>query len=210
MVPESFEQNFHKTCSAVASENFQGKYINSVITLTLFQKEMNLIVQSMYEFTCWMRFCIAQRKLMAYNKTTQYEENISLKNNLQVLWYIVSYMQVSCHLQVLLDRLRRLLCFARMVWYLWKWKFSLHILVFIWMQNCVVGICRNRVKWFVCFHRLNTVAACLLHSKEAVVLFQVLTSLGPVLSKMSEINLLLCIRSDTYNKLLKSETTLFC
>ena len=49
MVPESFEQNLHKACSAVACKIFQRKYINSVITLTLFQKELNLIVQSMYE-----------------------------------------------------------------------------------------------------------------------------------------------------------------
>ena len=49
MVPESFEQNFHKACSAVGSENFQRKYISSIITLTLFQKEMNLIVQTMCE-----------------------------------------------------------------------------------------------------------------------------------------------------------------
>jgi hypothetical protein len=52
-------------------------------------------------------------------------------------------------------------------------------------------------------------AACLLHSKETVVLFQVLT-LNQVLLKMSRIDLLLYIRSDTDNKLLKSETILFC
>jgi hypothetical protein len=28
---------------------------------------------------------------MAYNKTTQYEESIALKNYLQVWWFIVSY-----------------------------------------------------------------------------------------------------------------------
>jgi hypothetical protein len=49
MVPESFEQNFHRACSAVANKNVQRMYIISVITQTLFQKEMNLIVQSMYE-----------------------------------------------------------------------------------------------------------------------------------------------------------------
>ena len=68
---------FHKACSAVANKNFQRKYINSVITLTLFQKEMNLIVQSMYELCGEWGFVFAQGKLMAYNKTTQYEENIS-------------------------------------------------------------------------------------------------------------------------------------
>jgi len=52
------------------------------------------------------------------------------------------------------------------------------------------------------------VAACLLHSKEGVMLCQVLT-LNSVLSKMSEIDLLLYIRGDTYNKLLKYETILF-
>jgi hypothetical protein len=49
MVPESFEQNFCRACSAVVSNNFQRRYIISVITQTLFQKEMNLSVQSMYE-----------------------------------------------------------------------------------------------------------------------------------------------------------------
>ena len=78
------------------------------------------------------------------------------------------------------------------------------------MPYCVVGVCQNHVKWFCCFHELNTAVACLLHNKEAVVLFQVLTTLNPVLSKMSKIDLLLYIRSDAYNKLLKSETILFC
>ena len=44
MVPESFEHSFRKAYSAVASKNFQRKYISSVITQTLFQKELNLSV----------------------------------------------------------------------------------------------------------------------------------------------------------------------
>jgi len=91
MVYQSFEQNFHKSFSVVASKNFQRKNISSVITLTLFQKEMNLIVQSMHELPAEWGFVFAQGKPMAYNKTTQYEENIYLKNNLQVRWFIVPY-----------------------------------------------------------------------------------------------------------------------
>lgn len=91
MVSESFEQNFHKACSAVARKNFQRKYMISVITLTLSQKELNLIVQSMYELPAEWDFVFAQGKPMAYNKTTQYEENISLKNNLQAWLFIISY-----------------------------------------------------------------------------------------------------------------------
>jgi hypothetical protein len=79
MVPESFEQNLHKACSAVACKIFQRKYINSVITLTLFQKELNLIVQSMYELRAEWGFVFAKGQLMACKKTTLYEEKVSLK-----------------------------------------------------------------------------------------------------------------------------------
>jgi hypothetical protein len=51
---------------------------------------MNLSVQSMYELCAEWAFVFAQGKLMAYSKTTQYEENISLKNSLQVWWFFIS------------------------------------------------------------------------------------------------------------------------
>jgi len=52
---------------------------------------MNLIVQSIYELPAEWGFVFAQGKPMAYNKTTHYEENISLKNNLQIWWFFISY-----------------------------------------------------------------------------------------------------------------------
>jgi hypothetical protein len=45
---------------------------------------MNFIVQSIMSYRLNEVLVFAQGKPMEYNKTTHYEENISLKNNLQI------------------------------------------------------------------------------------------------------------------------------